>query len=211
MKQPQNISEVAALQPDYMGFIFYEKTPRFFEGEIPQIPSAIKKTGVFVDATAEFISDKIKKHELRAIQLHGNESPELCRRIKKGFPEEDIKIIKVFSVKEEFDFSRLKAYEDVVDFFLFDTKGKTKGGTGKTFNWKVLKNYPSSTPFFLSGGIGLEEAGEINKLQAYFQEKGKENLLHAVDVNSRFEIEPGLKDSASIKKFIEQIEVQKQK
>lgn len=206
MKHPQNISEVATLQPDYMGFIFYEKTPRFFDGKIPEISSEIIKTGVFVDASVDFVSEKVKKHNLKAVQLHGQESPEFCRNLRENLSEENLKIIKVFSVKETFDFQKLDKYESLVDFFLFDTKGKTKGGTGKAFNWEVLKSYPSSTPFFLSGGIGLEEIEQVKALQAYFQQNQKENLLHAIDVNSRFEIEAGLKDQAVLKKFKNKLE-----
>ncbi len=95
-------------------------------------------------------------------------------------------------------------YENNVDFFLFDTRGKTKGGTGKTFNWEVLKDYPSATPFFLSGGIGLEQVEAVKELQMFFQQNGKENFLYAVDINSRFETEPGLKDVEKLKEFVRQ-------
>jgi len=201
MKQPENIREVADLHPDYMGFIFYEKTPRYFENEIPGISPEIKKTGVFVDATSAYILEKVRIHELNAIQLHGSESPEFCKNLKKELSEE-IELIKVFSVKDSFDFKNLDDYDGLVDFFLFDTKGKTKGGTGKTFNWEVLKNYTSATPFFLSGGIGPEEIKAVKELQQYFQQNKKENLLYAVDVNSRFETEPGIKDVEKLKKFL---------
>lgn len=205
MKYPQNITEVAALQPDYMGFIFYKKTPRFFDAEIPQIPSGIIKTGVFVDGSVDFVLEKVQKHQLKAVQLHGAESPEFCRELKEKISE-GIQLIKVFSIKESFDFNRLEPYEGLIDFFLFDTKGKTKGGTGKTFNWEVLKAYPSSTPFFLSGGIGLEEVEQVKELQAHFQQNKQENLLHAVDVNSKFEKEAGLKDQALLKNFKNKLE-----
>lgn len=202
MKQPENIGEIAALQPDYMGFIFYEKTPRFFEAEIPEVSGEIKKTGVFVDAEAGFILEKVKAHQLEAVQLHGNESPEFCRELKILFEGmQKMEIIKVFSVKDDFDFEELLAFEGLVDYFLFDTKGKNKGGNGITFNWELLKEYPSPTPFFLSGGIGIEEAEEVVKLQKHFSKNGKEKLLYAVDVNSRFETEPGLKDSLRLKEF----------
>lgn len=206
MKHPQNITEVATLQPDYMGFIFYEKTLRFFDGEIPKIPSEIIKTGVFVDASVDFVAEKIQKHELKAVQLHGNESPEFCRNLRENLSEKNIKIIKVFSVKEAFNFKKSEAYEGIVDFFLFDTKGKTKGGTGKTFNWEVLKDYPSSTPFFLSGGIGLEEVDAIKNVQQYFEKQNRKNIFYAIDVNSRFETNPGLKDQALLKKFKNKVE-----
>ncbi|MGA9590600.1 MAG: phosphoribosylanthranilate isomerase [Salegentibacter sp.] len=202
MKHPENIAEVAALQPDYLGFIFYEKTPRFFDAEIPDFQKEVKKTGVFVDADVDFILKKVKKHKLQAVQLHGSESPEFCAELKILFAGmEKMEVIKVFSVKEDFDFSRLLNYEGVVDFFLFDTKGKNKGGNGLTFNWEILKEYSSPTPFFLSGGIGLEELPELEQLQQYFQQEGKGNLFYGVDVNSRFETEPGLKDIEKLKNF----------
>ncbi len=205
MKHPENISEVATLQPDYIGFIFYEKTPRFFEGKIPQLDSEIKKTGVFVNASPDYILEKVKKHKLRAVQLHGGESAEFCQELKIIFAGMDrMEIIKVFSVKEEFDFSVLQEFEGIVDYFLFDTKGKTKGGTGETFNWELLKDYPSSTPFFLSGGIGLDEVEAIKKLQNYFKKQDKKELLYAVDINSRFESEPGLKDVEKLERFKKQ-------
>lgn len=201
MKHPVNIREVAELVPDYMGFIFYEKTPRFFDAEIPEIPEGIKKTGVFVNADIAFILEKLEKHQLQAVQLHGAESAEFCKRLKEQTLENEIELIKVFSVKDDFDFDKLKEYEGLVDFFLFDTKGKNKGGNGVSFNWEILKEYPSITPFFLSGGIGLEEAEEIKELSDFFRKKGKEKLFYAVDVNSRFEDEPGLKDVEELKEF----------
>ena len=204
MKHPENISEVAKLQPDYMGFIFYEKTPRYFEAKMPEISSAIKKTGVFVDEEINIILDRIKEHDLSAIQLHGEESAAFCAELKTLLIETEVEIIKVFSIKDDFDFERLKEYETVVDFFLFDTKGKNKGGNGITFNWEVLKDYRSKKPFFLSGGIGAEEVEAIQKLQAYFEENGEENLLYAIDVNSKFEEEAGCKNVEKLKEFRKQ-------
>ncbi len=206
MKQPKNISEVAELQPDYMGFIFYEKTPRYFEAEIPQLSPGIKKTGVFVNASVDYILEKVKKNKLQTVQLHGGESAEFCQELKIIFAGMDrMEIIKVFSVKEEFDFSELQEFEESVDYFLFDTKGKTKGGTGETFNWELLKDYPSSTPFFLSGGIGPEEVDDIKKLQKHFEQQGKPEVFYAVDVNSKFELEPGMKDPNLLQKFSEKL------
>ncbi len=125
MKQPENIREVGDLQPDYMGFIFYEKTPRYFEGDIPEISSDIKKTGVFVDAPSAVILEKVKLYGLKAIQLHGKESPEFCKKLKEHFFEE-IELIKVFSIKDNFDFNKLDAYENSVDFFLFEGKNQRR-------------------------------------------------------------------------------------
>lgn len=204
MKHPENISEVAKLQPDYMGFIFYKKTPRYFEDSIPEISREIKRTGVFVNEDINIILQKIKEHDLNAIQLHGEESDTFCAELKTLLVETEVEIIKVFSVKDDFDFGLLEAYETVVDYFLFDTKGKNKGGNGITFNWEVLKEYPSKKSFFLSGGIGPEEVEAISELQAYFKENGKENLLYAIDVNSKFEEKAGLKNAEKLKEFRKQ-------
>ncbi len=213
MKFPENIEEVALLQPDYLGFIFYEKSPRNFEGKISEIPNTIKKTGVFVDASIDFIIEKIKQHDFKAIQLHGNESAVYCQDLKdalisgdsphrfskpvKSSEDDTIQIWKVFSIKDTFDFDVLKPYEGIVDCFLFDTKGKEKGGNGYTFDWSVLKDYSSSTPFILSGGIGIEEIGSVLS----FLKQPESKYLYAIDVNSRFEIQPGLKNIEELKEF----------
>ena len=187
MKFPENILEVGALLPDYMGFIFWEKSARYFDGIIPELPKSIKKTGVFVNASLQEILEKITTHDLQAVQLHGHESVEFCTELKAKIGSK-IEIIKVFSVDENFDFEVLKSFETVCDFFLFDTKGKLPGGNGTTFDWEVLKNYPSTKPFFLSGGIGIEELTAVKQIL-------KTNLpIYAIDINSKFEIEPGLKN-----------------
>lgn len=187
MKYPENILEVGTLLPDYMGFIFWEKSARYFDGIIPELPKSIKKVGVFVNASLDEILNHIEKYDLQAVQLHGNESVEFCENLKKNTPKL-IDIIKVFSILDTFDFGILNSYEKVCDFFLFDTKGKLPGGNGTTFDWKVLEQYPSTKPFFLSGGIGIEELDSINEIL-------KTNLpIYAIDVNSKFEIEPGLKN-----------------
>ncbi|MDT0675814.1 phosphoribosylanthranilate isomerase [Autumnicola musiva] len=201
MCQPENIREIVQLQPDYMGLIFFKKSSRFVKAEIPEISSEVKKTGVFVNASIDFILKKLEKYQLQAIQLHGEESAEFCRGLRQKLKDKNIEIIKVFSVKEEFNFDVLEQYEGTADYFLFDTKGKNKGGNGITFNWEVLKNYPSTTPFFLSGGIGIEEAKEIKELVQWFQQNKKEQLLYAVDVNSRFEDAPGLKNIEKLQLF----------
>lgn len=181
MKYYENIQEVSQLLPDYLGFIFYDKSSRYFDGEIPELPKSIKKVGVFVNAPLEDILSKIEKHELDVIQLHGNETPEFCEKLQQV----PIEIIKVFSVNDAFSFDVIKPFETVCNYFLFDTKGKLPGGNGTTFNWKILEKYNSTKPFFLSGGIGIEEIEKIKRL----------NLsIHAIDVNSKFETEPGLKN-----------------
>jgi phosphoribosylanthranilate isomerase len=199
MTQPNNIEAVAALSVDYMGFIFWEHSSRFMENQIPEIASNIKKTGVFVDATIATILTTIKQHQLQAVQLHGNESPDFCASlgsiIKTDKECQPIEIIKVFSIKDTFNFEALEAYEDICDYYLFDTKGKLPGGNGYAFNWNVLEKYPSKKPFFLSGGLGLDVADEIIK----FLESPATQFCYAIDINSGFEIEPGLKSIESIK------------
>lgn len=193
-----NTAEVAKLQPDYLGFIFYKNSRRHFEDVIPKLPKTIKKVGVFVDENVEVIVDKIEKHKLDAIQLHGHESPEICRLLKSTKKE----IIKVFSIKDEFDFSVLNDYENVCDYYLFDTKGKLPGGNGYTFNWDVLNNYPSTKPYFLSGGIGLNE---IEKIKNFKHSKASKHC-YAVDVNSKFEIKPGLKNIEELEQFMYELQ-----
>lgn len=205
-----NLAEVAQLEPDYLGFILYTKSPRDIskhEGlDInTHISEKTKRVGVFVKASVEFILDKIESHNLDVIQLHGDENPDfvkgLSHEISAVFDvtKRKIDIWKVFSIKDKFNFADLKPYETYVDAFLFDTKGKEKGGNGFTFDWSVLKDYPSSTPIILSGGIGLEHVEKLQQIQ-------KTKLpIHAIDVNSKFEIKPGLKNIELLKQFIEKL------
>lgn len=193
MAYEDNIKAVAALQPEYLGFIFHEPSSRHFQGSIPTLPKGIKKVGVFVDESIAFITAQIEKHGLTAIQLHGHESPETCRILKST----DAEIIKVFSIKDRFDFSVLEPYEAVCDYFLFDTKGRLPGGNGYAFDWNVLKEYPSKKSYFLSGGIGLEQ---IEDLKAFLNSDASKHCK-VVDVNSKFEIEPGLKNVELLKEF----------
>ncbi|WP_040756595.1 phosphoribosylanthranilate isomerase [Winogradskyella psychrotolerans] len=191
MKYKENLEAVANLLPDYLGFIFYKKSARHFDSSIPELPKSIKKVGVFVDEELEIVKDTIKKFNLQAVQLHGHESPEYCAAINA------VEVIKVFSIKDEFNFDVLQPYEDVCDYFLFDTKGQLPGGNGYTFNWNVLEQYPSTKPYFLSGGIGLHEIEKIKE----FKESPASKYCYAIDVNSKFEIEPGLKNVEELKTF----------
>lgn len=198
MKYPDNILEVSSLLPDYMGFIFWEKSARYFDGQMPDLPQSIKKTGVFVNASKENILSKIRQYDLQAVQLHGHESVAFCYDLKNTLAKK-IEIIKVFSVDDAFDFQQLEDFETVCDYFLFDTKGKLPGGNGTTFDWKVLEKYPSEKPFFLSGGIGLDEIDLVNEIL-------KTDLpIHAIDVNSKFEIEAGLKNNEELILFKQKI------
>ncbi len=223
MKYQENITQVADLQPDYLGFIFYEKSARNFDSIIPQLPKSIKKVGVFVNADIDDVINKIETHNLQAVQLHGEENSEFCEALKRHYEKQSnevissnetdchdfekksnndnyIEIIKVFSIKNEFNFDVLKSYEDVCDYYLFDTKGKFPGGNGYTFNWNVLNNYSSTKPYFLSGGIGINE---IENIKA-FQKSEASKYCYAIDVNSKFEIEPGLKNISILKEFKKQ-------
>ena len=194
-----NTVEVAKLQPDFLGFIFWEPSKRFFDGTMPALPKTINKVGVFVDANTDEILDHTKAFALNAIQLHGNETPEFCENLKEQFEKQNTKvdILKVFSIKDSFDFSQLAPYEKSADFFLFDTKGKLPGGNGYQFNWEVLKGYPSKKPYFLSGGIGPEELDSVLE----FLQKEESEFCYAIDVNSKFEITPGQKDIDKLMDF----------
>uniref|UniRef100_UPI0040479A06 phosphoribosylanthranilate isomerase n=2 Tax=Roseivirga sp. TaxID=1964215 RepID=UPI0040479A06 len=199
MRESTNISELLKLSPDFMGFIFFAKSKRDVADSLDadllaSFPYSIQKVGVFVNAELDFVKGKVEQFGLNLVQLHGDESPEYCFDLKsKG-----IKVMKVFSVGETFDFNQLKAYKPYVDFFLFDTKGKERGGNGVQFDWSILKGYDQEIPFFLSGGIDLENLEQLSDL------KGMN--LHAIDVNSKFEIEPGLKDLIKLKELKNRLE-----
>jgi len=194
MRDAFNIQQVAELEPDYMGFIFYPLSKRYASNldqhALDNLPSAIKKTGVFVDAGFDEISSKIAKYKLDAVQLHGNESSGLCRLLK----DTGIEVIKAAGIDENFDFSSLEEYGEKVDYFLFDRKTPEFGGSGKKFDWELLKKYPFSVNYFLSGGLDLESLTEVTDLV--------DERLYAVDLNSRFEISYGLKDVYKLKKAI---------
>lgn len=200
MKYPENILEVGALLPDYMGFIFWEKSARYFNGEIPELIGTIKKVGVFVNQSQEEILEKVTKYNLQAVQLHGNESVEFLSELRTKL-KKNIEIIKVFSADNDFDFEIIKPFESVCDYFMFDTKGRLPGGNGTTFEWTILKKYNSDKPFFLSGGIGISELKAIEEIS-------KTNLpIYAVDINSKFEIEPGLKNKNLFSNFKRKFDV----
>ena len=194
MKETENITEISALQPDYLGFIFWEKSKRNMTLDaIPELPETIKKVGVFVDASIQEIAAKINQYQLDIIQLHGNESVIFCKNVKKL----GVEVIKVFSMASTFNFSLVKEYVLAVDYFLFDTKGKLPGGNGVTFDWKILENYHCDTPYFLSGGIGTTE---IDGLKEFLKSPAAKKC-YAIDVNSRFEKKPGIKNKIKLQKF----------
>lgn len=193
MRKSENLQSLLTLKPDFVGFIFYAKSKRFVE-DFPQIdfPKEIKKVGVFVNETIEGIERIVLKHQLNAVQLHGNESPEYCKALLR-IGNQQIEILKAFSIDDDFDFSETEPYQAVCDFLLFDTKGKDYGGNGIKFNWDVLQKYKGKTPFLLSGGISKNDVFEIKNF--------KHDAFAGVDINSGFEIEPALKNINEIKEF----------
>ncbi|MFP4093889.1 MAG: phosphoribosylanthranilate isomerase [Cyclobacteriaceae bacterium] len=195
MKFFHNMLKVAQLKPDYLGFIFYEKSRRYMPDtlkpeDLAKLPRRMKKVGVFVNASSEEMIKQAKTYRLNLLQLHGDESPEQCRELKQAGQQ----IIKVFSIgQDNFDFSQLNSYKPHVQYFLFDTKGKERGGNGETFDWSQLRRYDQEVPFFLSGGISLDNVALLKEM-SFFN-------IHALDVNSRFELEPGIKDLDLLQKL----------
>ena len=186
MREAENIRELSALQPDYMGFIFYPQSKRYAGEPEAEIPLLIKKTGVFVNEPAQSILEKVARYKLQAVQLHGDETSEVCRMIKESGTE----VIKAFGVDEKFDFSVLDDYEETVDYFLFDTKTVGYGGSGRSFNWKLLERYTLSKSYFLSGGLNPENIKELLTIN--------DERFYAADLNSGFEIQPGMKNITEI-------------
>ena len=194
LKYPGNISEVVALEPDYVGFICYAPSPRYATGLnaeiLDSLPETLSKTAVFVNEDAETVQKLIDNYNFDAIQLHGNESPEFCEVFKNK-----VTVIKAFGIGEGFDFERLNQFADSVDYFLFDTKTDKHGGSGQTFDWSLLDNYKLDIPFFLSGGLSPENLAEVKAI--------KHPQFFGVDLNSKFETEPGLKDINKLKEAFE--------
>ncbi len=189
MREAENVKAVSGLEPDLMGFIFYTKSKRFTESVPDYDFRRVRKVGVFVNATLEEIEKTAYKQALEVIQLHGDESPEFTQAVKNL----NVEVIKVFHIREMLPVDQMKPFVGVADYFLFDTSTKEYGGSGRKFDWQLLEKYDLETPFFLSGGIGLEDVEEIRSLES-------ENLV-GIDVNSRFEIEPGLKDVEKLKEL----------
>lgn len=217
MRDAQNIREVSQLGVDMIGMIFYPKSPRYVEmqsshaGIIPDYAkedigvSVSSKTparvGVFVDDMVQNIVTRVVNYHLDYVQLHGNEPREMCENLRSTLDPDirpGIKIIKAISVSDASDIQKYKEYVGAVDLFLFDTKCKTVGGSGQQFDWQVLEQYDGEVPFLLSGGIGPEDA---SRLHAFHHPK-----CIGIDLNSRFEIEPGVKDVEKLKGFLNEIQ-----
>jgi phosphoribosylanthranilate isomerase len=198
MREAKNISELIRIEPDYIGFIFYGKSKRFV-ANFPEveIPSNVKKTGVFVNQSFTEVIKIVESYNLKAVQLHGNESPEYINKLRALLIRK-IEVFKAFSVDDDFDFSKTNPYQKICDYLLFDTKGENYGGNGVKFNWLVLDRYKGRTPFLLSGGISKVDAEEIKKISI--------NAFAGVDINSGFEIEPAIKNIENIKEFKQNLE-----
>lgn len=197
MKYPENIEAVAALKPDMMGFIFYPKSPRYAgsldEKALQALPKRIMKIGVFVNASLDEILTLVKKYSLNGVQLHGTEPEEVCYTLRSV----GLLVLKAFAISEAGDFKATEEYEGSCDFFLFDTKTPAHGGSGQKFDWSVLSAYEGDTRFLLSGGISIDDAEAIRQIN--------HPLLAGIDLNSKFEVSPGLKNVELLNEFIRQL------
>ena len=221
MREPDNIRALQQINIDWIGFIFYPESPRYVQmissraGIIPDYSSfkedrpvadkqekrnEIKRVGVFVDDMPQSIVARVYNYHLDIVQLHGSESRAMIENLSRTLVPDiqpNIKIMKTISVESEDDFKKTEDYEGAVDFFLFDTKCAEKGGSGKRFDWKLLNNYKGKTPFLLSGGISPDMTEEIKSI--------KHPLFLGIDINSRFETEPGIKDIEKIADFVKEL------
>jgi phosphoribosylanthranilate isomerase len=202
MRDSVNIKEIAKLNPDWLGFIFYPKSKRYvgidFNPEIVlSLMPDIQTVGVFVNEDFENLMQIAGRFHFSLLQLHGNESPEYC--INAG--KEGYKIMKAFGIHSEFDWNTLNAYAHACDYFLFDTSTKNYGGSGQKFDWDILSKYNGNKPFLLSGGITPEDVQQIKQI--------KYPAFAGIDINSGFEIEPGLKDTNKAACFIKEIRTTK--
>ena len=191
MRDAENIRQVEALGIDMMGFIFWPQSSRYVDKRPDYLPLHAKRVGVFVDEDPERIRRIADEYQLDFIQLHGHESPGYVRNLQA-----QQSTIKAFNIATAEDFQQTKSYEGIVDYFLFDTKGKSVGGNGEKFDWSVLSAYQGNTPFLLSGGIGPDDA---RRLKAFHHPR-----LVGIDLNSRFETKPGYKDIQKLKELIKE-------
>lgn len=191
MRDRENILALESLKPDMMGLIFYPKSPRFVQHSIPDI--LVPKVGVFVHSSFEEIKAKVKEYKLDYVQLHSEETPELAERVKAL----GVGVIKAFGLDASFDFSTLEEFEGTVDYFLFDTKGDQYGGHGRSFDWSILKKYQGKTPYLIAGGIDLENIDQLLSLKL----EGWEGI----DVNSRFEVFPAMKDMQALERLFNKV------
>ena len=206
MRDAENIREVEALGIDLMGFIFWPKSSRYVSERPTYLPTQCKRVGVFVDEDIETVTRIADEYALDFVQLHGHETPSYCAQLNGKH------LIKAFNIATAADFEATKPYEGIVDHFLFDTKGKSVGGNGEKFDWNVLKDYVGETPFLLSGGIGPDDAELLTSFSDQGQSVALRTLLSltsknciGIDLNSKFEDAPALKNIQKLKTFLEQL------
>ena len=195
MRQPHNVAQVVAAGADMVGFIFYPPSPRYVgdEAELPDTPDGVERVGVFVDATEAAMVAQAARHSLTTLQLHGDETPELCRSLRRrGY-----RVIKCLRIASADDLAQAEAYHGAVDMLLFDTPCRGYGGSGIAFDWSLLDSYRGETPFLLSGGITAARADELRRLA--------HPRLMGVDINSGFEVSPAHKDASLVQQFIHYI------
>jgi phosphoribosylanthranilate isomerase len=194
MRDADNIRDVEALDIDWMGFIFYPKSSRDVSGSRPPyLPSGCKRVGVMVNPSLDEIRERQADYRFDLIQLHGDESPEFCTEVKSLLPE--VKFIKMVQVTDKETLNAaVRQYEEVVDYFLFETKTSGYGGSGRQFDWTLLQSYEGRLPFLITGGIGPDDA---EKVKAFSHPK-----FAGIDINSRFETAPALKDVNLIRRFV---------
>ena len=197
MTEPEQVAQLAGLGVSFAGFIFYPKSPRYVFKNMTTTQirkeNSINKVGVFVNSTIEEVLHMVDECRLHMVQLHGDESPKFCEKIA-----DYVSVVKAFRLSENDSVEwMIRPYMEMCDMFMFDTMGVGYGGTGKKFDWSVLKNETIGKPFFLSGGI---EPGDEEKLKE-FSEEPVAKALFAVDINSRFEVSPGIKDMEKVKQF----------
>ena len=194
MREPENIREAEALGIDLMGFIFWPKSSRFVSERPAYLPTRCKRVGVFVNEQIGDVQRIAGEYALDIIQLHGHESPDYIRQLHLS-----CSLIKAFNIATTDDLAQTKPYEGLADIFLFDTKGKCVGGNGEKFDWTVLDAYTDNTPFLLSGGIGPDDAERVRNFQ--------HDKCIGIDLNSRFESAPALKDAEKLKAFLQNVKM----
>ena len=203
MREAENIREVEALGIDLMGFIFWPKSSRYVNERPAYLPTQCKRVGVFVNEDTETIKKIAEDYALDYIQLHGSESPEQISHLSPLTSH--LSIIKAFNIATTEDLEATKPYEGIVDYFLFDTKGKSVGGNGEKFDWSVLSDYVGETPFLLSGGIGPDDTERVKSFLTSHLSPLTSKKCIGIDLNSRFETAPGLKDINKLREFIKEI------
>ena len=203
LNNPENIVALSKLKIDFMGFIFYKKSVRYFNNalsfdEARQIPKSIKKVGVFVNEPLYDVLNTTAHFDLDIVQLHGNETVNYCKELMPY-----VKIIKTCAIGDSVPTQTIQEFNNVCDYFLFDTACANYGGSGKTFDWQILNAVSIDKPFFISGGINPQNYNEVKKLSF-------KNLI-GLDLNSGFELSPGVKDTEKINQTINQTHANEEK